>query len=201
MKKILFFSLIFLSVPNMATATIYVYKTPNGSSLITDTMRTQPGYQLIRQYGGKTFRSAPMSKAKHFTQKVDSKYDQLITNIALDYGLDPAFVKAVVHVESSFNPNAVSKAGAKGLMQLMPATAKIYNMHDKLFDPSSNLIAGVKHLKELMSRYSNNMTLSLAAYNAGETAVKKYRGVPPYKETQNYVKKVIRLYKVYSKVS
>ena len=201
MKRILFLLLIFLSVPNVATAAIYVYKTPNGSSLITDKIHTKPGYRLIRQYGAKPFRSAPMAKQPHFNKKVDSKYDALITNIAMDYGLDPAFVKAVVHVESSFNPNAVSKAGAKGLMQLMPATAKIYNAHDKLFDPSSNIVAGVKHLKELMSRYSNNMTLSLAAYNAGETAVKKYRGVPPYEETQNYVKKVIRLYKIYSKVS
>ena len=201
MKKILLFSLILLSVPNLASANIYVYKTPNGSSLITDAIHTEPGYQLIRRYGAKPFRSAPMAKSPHFSQKVDSKFDSLITNIAMDYGLDPAFVKAIVHVESSFNPNAVSKAGAKGLMQLMPATAKIYNLHDNLFDPSKNLVAGVKHMKELMARYSNNMTLSLAAYNAGETAVKKYRGVPPYKETQNYVKKVIRLYKVYSKVS
>ena len=109
--------------------------------------------------------------------------------VAREHGVDPTLVKAVALVESGFNPKAVSSKGAKGLMQLMPATAKQYGISD-LHDPYQSLKAGAAHLRDLLDQYDGNITLALAAYNAGSGAVKRYGGVPAYQETQQYVKKV-----------
>ena len=103
------------------------------------------------------------------------------------------------HVESAFDKYAISHAGAMGLMQLMPTTAANYQLNQNQFDPNRNIEAGVQHLKELMSRYNNDKTLSLAAYNAGEGAVRRYNGVPPYEETETYIKRVMKLYDLYKK--
>lgn len=102
-------------------------------------------------------------------------------------------------MESAFDRKAVSKAGALGLMQLMPSTAAVYQFTQDHFNAARNIEAGVQHMKDLMDRYDSDKTLSLAAYNAGAGAVRKYSGIPPYEETQNYVKKVIQLYKLYKK--
>ena len=107
--------------------------------------------------------------------------------------LDPRFVQAVIAVESNFNPRAVSRKGAAGLMQLMPETARRYGIDDP-FDPMQNVSAGTRHLRILLDRYAGDLELTLAAYNAGETAVERHGGVPPYPETQAYVKKVLALY-------
>jgi soluble lytic murein transglycosylase-like protein len=120
-------------------------------------------------------------------------------NTALKYDLEPSFVKAIIHVESAFDRYALSHAGAMGLMQMMPATGANYQLNQDQFDANRNVEAGVQHLKELMERYDKDKKLSLAAYNAGEGAVSRYNGVPPYEETQNYVVKVMRLYKLYKK--
>ena len=119
--------------------------------------------------------------------------DSLITEMAERHSLDPDLVRALIKVESNFNPVAVSHKGAMGLMQLIPRTARALGVRD-VFDPKENLEGGMRHLRYLLDRYNGNLRLSLAAYNAGEGAVGRYQGVPPYRETQHYVRKVSTLY-------
>jgi soluble lytic murein transglycosylase-like protein len=122
-----------------------------------------------------------------------TNYVDLIQNVSAQYSVDAELVKALVQVESNYNPNAISPKGARGLMQLMPATALRYGVRE-IFDPQQNVDGGVRYLRDLMNLFSNNLTLSIAAYNAGEGAVQKYNDVPNYEETQNYVRKVLALY-------
>lgn len=117
----------------------------------------------------------------------------IISKISKKYGVDEKLVQAVVKQESGFNPKARSHCGAMGLMQLMPATAKGLGVKDA-YNPVQNVEGGVKHLKGLLARYNGNLVLALAAYNAGGGNVDKYGGVPPFKETQNYVKNILANY-------
>ena len=125
-----------------------------------------------------------------------SDIDNLVSKYAEKNGLDEDFVKAVINQESGFNPNATSKCGAMGLMQLMPSTAQGLGVTDA-YDAEQNIDGGTKYLKGLLDRFDNNKSLALAAYNAGPNAVKKYGGIPPYSETQNYVKSVLSKYDTY----
>lgn len=120
-------------------------------------------------------------------------YDDLITKESKKYGVDPQLIYSIIKIESNYNDRAVSSAGAQGLMQLMPQTAKRFSVTDS-FDSEQNIKAGIEYIAFLIDRYQD-VNYALAAYNAGENAVDNYMGIPPYKETQNYVKKISREYK------
>jgi soluble lytic murein transglycosylase-like protein len=121
-------------------------------------------------------------------------FQKIIAEASAKYGVDSSLVEAVIQTESNFDPYAVSPAGAEGLMQLMPATAESLGVSDSL-DPQQNVDGGVKLLRSLLNSYDGNVSLALAAYNAGPGAVAKYDGIPPYQETQAYVQRVLAAYK------
>jgi soluble lytic murein transglycosylase-like protein len=121
------------------------------------------------------------------------RYTDAIRKAASRYGIDAGLVEALIWVESTFDPWAVSRKGAQGLMQLMPGTAAALGVNDA-FDPWQNIDGGVRHLRTLLERYQGNLPLALAAYNAGDEAVRWYRGIPPYPETQHYVRRVLVRY-------
>lgn len=168
---------------NPAGADIYRYVDANGTIHFTN-IPTNPRYRLFRQDRNTRSRNSA------------TRYDQIIKEISQRHDIDPALVKAVIKTESDFDPQAVSKKGARGLMQLMPETLKDLNVYNP-FHPRDNINGGVKFLKQLLKRFDNNLTLSLAAYNAGPTVVEKYEAIPPYKETQGYVKKVLNYFDRY----
>jgi len=120
-------------------------------------------------------------------------FDELIRSTSGRYNVDADLIRAVIKTESDFNSNARSNKGAMGLMQLMPDTARLHNVSDA-YDPNENIDGGVRHLRMLLERYQGDLELSLAAYNAGAGAVEKHGGIPPYNETREYVRKVLRLY-------
>ena len=124
-----------------------------------------------------------------------SDWDKYITRYAKEYGVDENLVRAVIKVESANNPNALSNKGAMGLMQLMPQTAKMLGVNDA-WDPEQNIRGGVKYLSQLTDRFNGDIVKVLAGYNAGPGRVDQFNGVPPYAETQNYVKKVMNYYTV-----
>jgi hypothetical protein len=118
-------------------------------------------------------------------------YGEIITSLAQAHGVDPLLVRALIEVESGYRPEARSPKGAMGLMQLMPSTAREYKVRNP-FEPKANIEAGIKHLKSLIDQFEG-VELGLAAYNAGEAAVKKFNGMPPYRETRNYVSRILSL--------
>jgi soluble lytic murein transglycosylase-like protein len=180
----------------MAGNSVYAYRGSDGTWLFSDYALKNRSYQLVRKKDNA--RGAAARSQAPFYHGDPSAYDRVIRKMAHTYNVDPALIKAVMHAESSFNPHATSRKGASGLMQLMPSTAQQYGAYDP-YDPVQNIQAAVRYLSELMERYDNDMTLVLAAYNAGENAVDRHKGVPPYTETRSYVTKVLRFKKRYTK--
>lgn len=177
------------------------------TALPSQTSTVQPFQEILKQTAKSEFGSllsnpASMNVQAQITQQPElrgyatSSKPQIlnmISQIANKHGVDEKLVKALIRQESGFNPNAKSHCGAMGLMQLMPGTAKTLGVKDP-FNPVQNVDGGVRHLKWLLSKYNGNTILALAAYNAGSGAVDKYDGVPPYPETQNYVKSILANY-------
>jgi len=122
----------------------------------------------------------------------ETPYGEIIAAASEAHGVNPMLVRALIQVESKFRPTARSRKGAMGLMQLMPSTAREYNVRNP-FEPKANIEAGIKHLKTLIDRFGSSVELALAAYNAGPGAVEKFNGVPPYRETRNYVSRILSL--------
>ena len=138
----------------------------------------------------------PLQELKNKFKISKSNIEALLEKYSDKYKLDENLVKSIAKTESNFNPSAVSKAGAVGVMQLMPFTAKSLGVSNS-FNPEQNINGGTKYLKNLLNKYNGNEKFALAAYNAGPGAVNKYGGVPPYKETQNYIQKIFQFKKQY----
>jgi soluble lytic murein transglycosylase-like protein len=174
-----------------ASAQIYTWRDANGH-LVLSNVRTQTGAPAAT-----TTYAVPRAETVRATRYVTAdrawQYETLITEHSRLNGVRSDLVRAVMQVESAFNPNAISPKGAMGLMQLMPATMRQYGVRNA-FNPSENVRAGVAYLRDLLNRYSNNEELALAAYNAGPGAVDKHgQAVPPYRETRNYVAKINKM--------
>lgn len=182
-----------------ARADIYAYTDADGVRHFTNIRPADARYKRIiksrETEPGFRFPSAshPAGLALANTQLRTTAYDGLVRQAARAYQMDEALVRAVIHTESAFNPSAVSAKGASGLMQLMPGTASRYGVRD-IFDPVENVYAGVHYLHDLKQMFNGNTQLAVAAYNAGENAVLRYGGVPPYPETINYVSRVTDLH-------
>lgn len=201
-----FFVMFFLG--HCVHAEIYQYVDENGVIHITN-VPTTPGlkgtvYSNRMKCPLSSMKPSPdstrVSTIRTYTAR-ESDYermlDKYITQVSAHFGLDPKLVKAVIWAESGFNPYAISPKGAVGLMQLMPETAAemgIFNPHH----PFHNLVGGARYLKHMLTEFDSNLALALAAYNAGPNAVKQYGGIPPFEETRNYVRRVLKYYLYYS---
>ena len=199
--------LLVLSTPLMmfssvARADIYGF-VENGRTrlLYTDTKPSDPRYKLYKRDAMGSSGSEPPQRLANCCTKyasfTRSRYNSHVMAASQETQIEPALIHAVISVESAYNPRAISRAGAVGLMQLMPETAKRYGVNNRL-DPEQNIHGGARYLRFLMKMFDNNLKLVLAAYNAGEEAVMKYgMRIPPYRETQNYVPKVLHHYERY----
>jgi len=192
------------SIMPLATTThagqIYMYKDSNGSTLLTnrksaDRSLTKVKVTYYPDSNIHSYRNWGNSEASVLPSYSRNKnaFDHIIQQAAQQHGVSEGLIKAVMHTESGFNVNARSPVGAQGLMQLMPATARRFNVSNA-YDPHENIMAGAKYLAWLLKRFNGNTTLALAGYNAGEGNVAKYGGVPPFRETQDYVRRVTSRY-------
>ena len=188
-----FFCLFCLSTPS--SAGIYRYVDERGVIHFTNCPR-DPKFKLYIRESKEDVGDENNSSSSISYIKDSNQYDSLISEFSKKYQVDFALIKAMIRAESGFNPIAVSRKGAKGLMQLMPETALRMNVSN-LFNPRENIEGGVRYFKYLLSLFNGDLRLSLAAYNAGENVVAELRSIPPYRETLDYVKKVLSLYQSY----
>jgi soluble lytic murein transglycosylase len=184
---IILFVILSIGCPNYAFSDIYMYIDGSGIVHFTN-VPTSSDYKLY-------IKEKPRKNKNGFSTK---KYDDIIKKAHKKYGVEFFLIKAVIKVESDFNPKAVSKKGAKGLMQIMPDNFKTLLVKDP-FNPSQNIMGGTLYLQRLLKRYKYKLPLVLAAYNAGPSAVDKHKRIPPYPETQNYVREVMKTYSQYKK--
>ncbi|MCP3875342.1 MAG: lytic transglycosylase domain-containing protein [Desulfobacteraceae bacterium] len=185
--KIFLFVILIILFMGKAFADIYTFIDSKGIVHFTN-VPTSSDYRLYIK-----------EKPKKIKQLYRSRqYDDIIKKAQKRFGVEFYLIKAVIKIESNFNPDAVSKKGAKGLMQIMPGNFKSLLVKDP-FNPSQNIMGGALYLQRLLKRYEYKLPLALAAYNAGPEAVDRYKRIPPYRETQNYVKKVMETYSQYKK--
>lgn len=179
---------------------LYVYRDSSGSALLTNKQVNSGSYkqEKVTYYDNTNVHSysnwgkTEAAVLPSYSKSKDS-YDHIIRTASQIHGVSEGLIKAVMHTESGFNPYAKSPVGAQGLMQLMPATARRFNVSNS-YDPTQNIHAGAKYLSWLIKRFNGNVQLALAGYNAGEGNVDKYGGIPPFKETQDYVRRVMSRY-------
>jgi len=187
-------ALLFVSISSSAHARAYLYQMPDGSRIVSDHPLINTKAKLVRSSRELTNMGHYVARRTLRAKRQMRALSAMIYHQSKKHGIDESLVKAVIYAESYFNPHATSRKGASGLMQLMPATAEKYGVSD-LYNPRQNVIAGIKHLRYLMTLFPDNLKFVIAAYNAGENAVTKYKGIPPYRETQGYVKKVMKHFK------
>jgi soluble lytic murein transglycosylase-like protein len=197
--KVSFFlgALALCALSGPAAADIYMFKDANGVVHFTNIPNGDKRYRMVRKEESTSeyTRAAGMPQYVLPTAALIRQYSPLIETAARNHGVDVALVHAVITAESGYNPRAVSRAGAQGLMQLMPDTARRFGVQNS-FDPAQNIQGGVKYLSELLVMFNGNKELAVAAYNAGENAViRAGNRIPPYAETTHYVPKVLGLYR------
>jgi len=190
---LILFSFIF-GLSDMAAAGIYRYEDENGVIHFTNCPRDAKFKLYMRE--GKDDAPQLIRKVSYGYIKDSTLFDHLIAESAEKHQVEFALVKAVIRAESGFNPYAISRKGARGLMQLMPETASRMSVPN-IFNPRDNIDGGVRYLKYLMYLFNNDLRLSLAAYNAGENIVSQLGTIPPYRETAEYVQKVLDFYQYY----
>ena len=200
-------SLSMLSVSAQANNNMYIKKSKDGEILLTNLNKQSGNFDKFTQVVRKTYykdSSAYNSTNNSYSSNnygsssasssgTRNSYDSYILASAQRHGVDPGLMKAMMHTESAFNPNARSPVGAQGLMQLMPATARRFKVSNP-WSPADNIEGSAKYIAWLMRRFNNNVEFAVAGYNAGEGNVDKYNGIPPFKETRNYVKSVMSRY-------
>ena len=189
-----------------AGQTIYQFKDTNGTTLLTNRKKAEYNHLKVVKatyypdsniHSYSNWGASEASVLPSYSRNKNA-FDQLIRQAAQHHGVSEGLVKAIMHTESGFNINARSPVGAQGLMQLMPATARRFNVSNA-YDPQQNIFGGVKYLSWLLKRFNGDTRLAIAAYNAGEGNVDKYGGIPPFRETQDYVRRVTsRLQNLYS---
>lgn len=209
-KLLMLSSLLLVLASAQLSADTYVYQTSGGLTLLTDKKVSKKGYKLQRVYkekrykkrsnGSKSSSGKPRKNrigcGKLSAERIDQKtrpYLGHINKYSKQYGVDENLVRAIIRQESCFKPKAKSRVGAMGLMQLMPGTAEYLGIKNA-WNPEQNIRGGVKYIHRQLKRFSGDIRLALAAYNAGPGAVLKYDGIPPYKETQNYVGSIMEEY-------
>lgn len=181
-----------LSLPGAALADIFMYRDNDGIVYFTDTPPKGVEFTMIKRY------AAPSGNKAKSTRRAavgnDGRYDTLISHAARKHKVDPSLIKSVIKVESDFDRFSISSKGARGLMQLMPDTARLLKVRN-VFDPAQNIDGGTRYLGMMLKKFGGDLRLALAAYNAGPNAVKKYGGTPPYPETIRYIQKVYTAYR------
>jgi soluble lytic murein transglycosylase len=171
-------------------ADIYMYIDANGVMHFTNAPTSN-------QHEYKVYLKERISVSNGF--HATDKYDKLISNASKEFNVDSRLLKAMIKAESDFDPRAISRKGAMGLMQIMPENFKMLNIENP-FDPWQNIRAGAQYFKKLYKRFNGKLALSLAAYNAGPTAVDRYKNIPPYQETEEYVRRVLRYYRTFKQL-
>lgn len=187
--------------PSYAGQTIYQFKDNNGTTLLTNKKKAEYSHLKVVKatyypdsniHSYSNWGASEASVLPSYSRNKNA-FDSLIRQAAQQHGVSEGLIKAVMHTESGFNINARSPVGAQGLMQLMPATARRFNVNNA-YDPQQNIFAGAKYLSWLLKRFNGDTRLAIAAYNAGEGNVDKYGGIPPFRETQDYVRRVTSRY-------